>query len=248
MAFYKITFNEKYRFATLHNYGCTFRCPICSYKLRSGADGIPGKAHPKPGRFLSVDEMKMALKSVVVDKVNFMGGEPSIALELPEMLEFVKKSLSARAFLGHTNGSGIPMKNLDGANVGLKAWDEKVHLEYTGRNKKVIFENFARSFESGMELKANVVYVPGLVDLDQVEAIAEWISKLSKNIPFHIMCYIPVPGQPYKRPTARQTDAVVEACSRHLNSVKASRLSSNEAKSLCERDDRFKVRLLAGVV
>ena len=42
MPFFKITYNEKYRFATLHNFGCTFRCGVCSYKLRSGADGVPG--------------------------------------------------------------------------------------------------------------------------------------------------------------------------------------------------------------
>ena len=38
MAFHKITYHEQYKFATLHNYGCTFRCSFCSYKLRSGAD------------------------------------------------------------------------------------------------------------------------------------------------------------------------------------------------------------------
>jgi len=244
MAFYKITYNEKHRFATLHNYGCTFRCPVCSYKLRSGAAGVPGRAYLKPKRFLSVDEMKAALESVSVDKVNFMGGEPSIATDLPAMLEFVKNKLSAKTFLGHTNGSGIPKKNLDGANVGLKAWDGRIHLAYTGRRKKTIFDNFSRAFDSGMELKANVVYVPGLVDLDQVEAIAEWISKISRIIPFHIMCYIPVPGQPYKRPTEEQMNAAVKTCQKKLNNVNASRLSTSEAKTLSERDDRFAIKVL----
>ncbi|HBC89797.1 MAG TPA: hypothetical protein DCZ94_22895 [Lentisphaeria bacterium] len=246
MAFYKLTYNEKYRFATLHNYGCTFKCPICSYKLYSGAEGIPGKVFPAPARFLSVDEMKAALESVDIDKVNFMGGEPSIAKELPEMLEFVKNKLSVRTFLGHTNGSGIPIKNLDGANVGLKAWDEKVHLEYTGRNKKGIFENFARALESGMELKANVVYIPGLVDLDQVEAIAEWISKLGRNIPFHIMGYIPVPGQPYDRPTEKQMKMAESICRKHLENVGSSHLCSEDAKRLSKKDDRFQVKIIAG--
>ena len=48
MAFYKITYHEKYRFATLHNFGCTFRCPVCSYKLRSGPEGH--RARPIPSR------------------------------------------------------------------------------------------------------------------------------------------------------------------------------------------------------
>ena len=67
MAFHRITYHEQYKFATLHNYGCTFHCSFCSYKLRSGADGRPGFAFPKPAKYLTVDEIKKVLdrKSVV---------------------------------------------------------------------------------------------------------------------------------------------------------------------------------------
>ena len=74
MPFHKITYNDKYGFATLHNWGCTFQCPVCSYKLRSGADGKPGFSFPKPERFLDVAEMTAALRSVEPRKVFFMGG------------------------------------------------------------------------------------------------------------------------------------------------------------------------------
>ncbi len=245
MAFYKVTYHEKYHFATVHNFGCTFRCPVCSYKLRSGPDGHSGQAHPKPERFLTPCQVRYALNSVAVDKVYFMGGEPTVASELPVILEFAKNELNARTFLGHTNGSRLPLPNLDGANVGLKAWDEKVHLAYTGREKGPIFENFAAAFHAGMELRANVVYVPGLVDLDQVEAIAAWLAALSRDIPLHIMGYIPVPGQPYARPTEEQMAAAVDACRKHLAQVASSHLTSEQALDLSARDDRFVVREIA---
>ena len=245
MAFHKITYNEKYRFATLHNYGCTFRCPVCSYKLRSGAEGRPGFSAVKPERFLGVDEMKRALQSVPIEKVYFMGGEPTVSKELPEMLAFAKRELGVRTYLGHTNGSKLPLPDLDGANVGLKAWDEKVHLAYTGRDKQAIFDNFAAAVEAGLEMKANVVFIPGLVDLDQVEAIAAWVATLRRDIPFHVMGYIPVPGQPYVRPTGEQMATAVEACRKHLDQVASSHLSSLEALDLSARDDRFVVRQLA---
>jgi len=245
MAFHKITYNEKHRFATLHNYGCTFRCPVCSYKLRSGPDGRPGFAFEKPERYLRVDEMKRALQSVSVEKVFFMGGEPTVAKELPEMLDFVKNALGVNAYLGHTNGSKLPLPNLDGANVGLKAWDEKVHLAYTGCAKRPVFDNFAAAVGAGLEMKANVVYIPGLVDLDQVEAITAWVATLGRTIPFHIMGYIPVPGQPYARPTDEQMAAAVEVCRKHLDRVASSHLSSLEALDLSARDDRFIVRQIA---
>ena len=245
MAFYKITFNEKYGFATLHNYGCTFRCPVCSYKLRSGAEGRPGHAFPEPERFLTVAEMKQALRSVAVDKVFFMGGEPTVAAELLEMLAFAKQELGARTSLGHTNGSRLPLPNLDAANVGLKAWNDRVHRTYTGQERKKIFDNVAAAVAAGLEIKANIVYVPGLVDVDQVEAVAAWLATLGREVPFHIMGYIPVPGQTYRRPTEEEMAAAVAACRRHLKEVGASHLTSNQALDLSGRDDRFAVRQIA---
>ena len=245
MPFFKITHNPKHRFATLHNFGCTFRCRVCSYKLRSGADGVPGQSWPRPEEFLSVARMKEALRSVDVDAVYFMGGEPTLARELPEMLRFAKQELGVRTHLGHTNGSRLPLPDLDGANVGLKAWDEAVHLEYTGRPKQPIFDNFAAAFRAGLTMKANVVFVPGLVDLDQIEAIAAWLAALDSGIPFHVMGYIPVPGQPYPRPTEAQMEAAVAVARRHLRNVACSHLSDREALDLSARDDRFAVRQIA---
>ncbi len=245
MSFFKITYNPKHRFATLHNFGCTFHCGVCSYKLRSGADGVPGQSFPRPPRFLAIKQMKEVLRTVDIDKVFFMGGEPTLARELPEMLHFAKEVLGTRTYMGHTNGSRLPLADLDGANVGLKAWDEEVHRQYTGRPKQPIFDNFAAAFRAGMEMKANVVFVPGLVDLDQVEAIAAWLATLDRDIPLHVMGYIPVPGQPYPRPSDEQMDDAVAACRRHLRHVASSHLTSCEALDLSARDDRFAVEQIA---
>lgn len=246
MSFHKITYHAGRRFATLHHYGCNFRCPVCSYKLRSGEHGEPGRSHPRPAQFLSIDAMKTALRSVPVERVFFMGGEPTLARELPEMLAFAKNELGAGTFLGHTNGNRLPLANLDGANVGLKAWDEAVHERWTGRPKKLIFENFAASVHAGLSMKANIVFVPGVVDIDQIEAVAEWLGSLNREIPFRVMGYIPVPGQSYARPTSEQMEAAVAACRGHLSTVEFSHLTSEAALDLAVRDERFAVRRLAG--
>jgi pyruvate formate lyase activating enzyme len=245
MPFFKITHNEKYGFATLHSYGCTYRCGVCSYKLRSGADGRPGFAYPRPEHFLSVDTMKTALRGVTFAKLFVMGGEPTVSRELPEMLDFGRNELGVKTYLGHTNGAKLPLPNLNGANVGLKAWDPAVHKAYTGRAKQPIFDNFARAVDAGLEMKANVVFIPGYVDLDQVEAIAAWIASLRRDIPFHVMGYIPVPGQPHERPTTDQMEAAVACCRKHLEQVGMSHLTSEQALNLSARDDRFVVRQIA---
>ncbi len=245
MPFYKITYHAERRFATLHNFGCTFRCPVCSYKLRSGADGIPGQSFPRPDRFLTVEEMKNALRQVKIDQLFAMGGEPTVARELPEMLAFAKDELRVKTFLGHTNGSKLPLPNLDGANVGLKAWDADLHRAYTGRDRDTILGNFATAFRKGLQMKANVVFIPGYVDLDQVEAVAAWLSKLSSDIPFHIMGYIPVPGQPFAQPTVEQMQQAEAVCRKHLAKVDSSRLNPTQATDLASRDNRFAVTRIA---
>jgi len=244
MPFYRVNYNAKYRFATVRHYGCVFRCPICSYKLRSGPQGRPGYIHPRPKRFLTVEEIQKALQSRPIETVYFMGGEPTMAKELPELLAFAKQ-MGARTFLGHCNGWKLDLPYLDGANVGLKAWDPEVHLRYTGWEKERIYGNVKRAWENGLELKINVVYVPGLVDVDQIEAIAAWLAGLSPDIPFHIMGYIPVPGQPYRPPTIDEMQNAVTRCRRLLRNVQSSLLSAEEALGLDRRDDRFVVEQIA---
>lgn len=246
MAFHRITYHPEYKFATLHNYGCTFRCSFCSYKLRSGSDGRPGFAVPAPKKFLSVAEIKKVLSDLQPEKVYFMGGEPTVARELPEILKFAKDELHAETKLGHTNGSMLPMANLDGANVGFKAWSADLHEKITGRPKDLIYNNFRNAFHAGMALAANMVYVPGLVEDSEFIGCLEFLSGLSPDIPFHIMGYIPVPGEPWRRPEKDEMERITALCRKYLANVAASHLTSAEALDLGCRDDRFRVITVAG--
>jgi len=246
MAFYRVTWNEKYQFATLHNWGCTFHCPFCSYLLRSGAQGRPGFAAPKPQKFLTVPELKQALLGVKPRKVYFMGGEPTVAPELETMISFAKHELGAETKLGHTNGSRLPIADLDGANVGFKAWNEELHQKITGRPKSLIYDNFQAAHQAGMNLAANLVFIPGFVGLEEMSGLVQFLASLDKDIPFHIMGYIPVPGRPWQRPTSTEMQAAIALAKSHLNKVGSSHLTSAEALDLGSRDDRFQVKVIAG--
>ncbi len=245
MAFYNVTYNEKHDFATVHNYGCTFKCPICSYKLRSGPEGRPGLAYPRPESFLKAEEIEDALMSVMPSRVNFMGGEPTISKDLPRLLEFSKKTLGATTSLGHTNGSDLSLPYLDSANVGLKAWDEKIHLELTGLSKERIYSQVEAASKRGMDLAINIIYIPGLVEVDQVESLADFLTTIDVN-KFHIMGYIPVPGQNFRRPTFDEMEAVQAAARKYIPGTYYSHLSPKEVMSLDRSDDRFDVQIIAG--
>ena len=244
MSFYRITHNEKYDFATLHNWGCTFHCPFCSYKLRGGRSGF---AYPKPERFLSVEEQKRVLQELHPGKVYFMGGEPTVAKELREMVQFSKCELGSFTKLGHTNGSDLSIPYLDAANIGFKAWNEDLHLQLTGQPKSLIFEQFSRAFDRGMELSASMIFIPGLIGLDELEGVVKYVASLDNEIYFHVMGYIPVPGLDCRRPTAEEMQQAVALCKSYLKKTGYSHLSPEQALDLTARDDRFDVKIAAGV-
>jgi len=245
MAFYSVSYNEKHDFATVYNYGCTFKCPICSYKLRSGPNGRPGLAYPRPESFLTPEEIEDALLSVMPSRVNFMGGEPTVSKDLPRILKFSKEVLGAETSLGHTNGCCLSLENLDSANVGLKAWYEDVHLRITGLNKEKIYGEVEAAVKRGVDISANIIYIPDCVDIDQIELTAEFLNSIGVD-KFHIMGYIPVPGQNYRRPTVEEMEEARAVAEKHIPGTLYSRLSPEKVLSLDRDDDRFDVCIIAG--
>jgi pyruvate formate lyase activating enzyme len=233
MPFHKITYSEKCRRATLHNWGCNFRCQGCTYKLKQTA---------RPDRYLDIDAINKCLRGLDLDAVHFMGGEPTTNPELSEMLAFCKCELDVTTRLGHTNGSGLVLDNLDGANVSFKAFDEDLHREYTGHSVAPSLDNFRRSYEAGLELKASTVFNPDFGGVEQIEKVAAFVGGFDRRIPFHILGYIPVPGVSWRRPSDDEMQQAVAVAQRHLDTVTFSHLTSEQAKDLEQRDERFAVR------
>ena len=233
MAIYKITYSEKYGRATLHNYGCNFRCRGCTYKL---------KKDPRPRRFPSLEEIQGCLRRISPEAVHFMGGEPTTNAQLPELLAFCKQELGLTTRLGHSNGSGLVTENLDGSNVSFKAFDEGLHREYTGHPAAPLFENFRRSYEAGIEMRASTVFIPDFGGLDQVAKVAAFVASVDRKIPFHILGYIPVPGAPWRRPSDEEMEEAVQVARLHLDKVTFSHFTSEQAKDLTQRDERFAVQ------
>jgi pyruvate-formate lyase-activating enzyme len=239
MPFYKMTWFAPERRATIHNWGCNFHCRFCSYLLM-GSDR-PGRHGMKPERFLTISEIEDALRKVGPALVNFMGGEPTTEPGLRELLRFAKGELGLPTRLGHTNGSNLPIPDLDGANVSLKAWDPAVHLEYTGVPKERVFGNFTAAFRAGLQLRANTVLVPGYVDADQAMEIAGFVASHDPAIPFHINGYMEIPGQPFHSPSPEDLERAAKACRKSLAKVTCSMHSADEVRESTARGGMFAV-------
>ena len=229
MPYRKVTWNESERRISIYNVGCNFRCIGCSYKLIAPPDA--GRISPE-----HIEELMLTHRPA---KITFLGGEPTTNPAIERLLRFAKEEVGAETWLGHTNGTRLPLPYLDGANVSFKAFSPAKHLEYTGYPADPIYDNFRAAFDAGLKLKASTVLIPGYVDLDEIEAMARFVASLDPAIPFHLMGYVPVPGTPWPRPTDEHMREAVELVRSLLLNVTFSHLTAQEMRDWQTRSRRW---------
>ena len=108
------------------------------------------------------------------------------------------------------------MKHIDKVAVGLKAFTEEKHLDYTGHSNKTILENFMKIYRSGIPMMAETVVIPGYIDLDEVDKIADFIAGVDKEIPYQLDAYLKAGDNPWRRPTVAEMDQAVAVAGKHL--------------------------------
>lgn len=230
---YKVTYSPVFKRANVHNYGCNFKCKGCSYKLKN----------ENKKQNIPIERVKRNLKRLYIEKnlnrVNFLGGEPTINPDLTSLVKFVRRELKSKAYLGHTNGSNIPPDGIDGMTISLKAYTDRIHIDYTGKSNSSIFENFIKSYEEGIEISASSTFIPGYIAYDEIDKIAEFISGINYRIPYHVIGYIPVPNSPWRKPTSDEIRKSVDIAKDHLENVTYSRISVNEFLDSKSRDLRY---------
>ena len=104
----------------------------------------------------------------------------------------------------------------------LKAYSDKIHKEYTGVSNSRVLDHFGRIYDQGITVTANTVFIPNLIDADEVENIARFIAEVDPQIPFHIIGYMPVQGMPWRSPDQREMKDVKQTAEKYLEKVTTS--------------------------
>jgi pyruvate-formate lyase-activating enzyme len=98
-----------------------------------------------------------------------------------------------------TNGLGLTPTNLDllkeaGVDafwLDIKAYDEKAHDWLTGCSNRWILELPAEMLQRGFVLEVLSLYIPGLVESNQLGRIARLLASAGDEIPFTILAFFP---------------------------------------------------------
>jgi len=237
MSFHKVTYSAKFKRLTVYNHGCNFRCITCFYRA---------KRQDRPTSILSLETFAEILTRYRknIERVHFLGGEPTTDPALANFLAVCKQEFKLRTFLGHTNGSLLPLPDLDGANVGVKAFSDELHRKITGFPGSIVLNNIKQAFSGGLELKVNMILIPDLVWFDEIESMAGFLASLDPGIPLHIQGYYPVPNGPKKAPEDNELMEAVHRAKRHLTKVDYILLDQERMLNRPVRDERFQVEVI----
>jgi pyruvate formate lyase activating enzyme len=220
MTIHKITYSkENPKKVNVINYSCNFNCPWCLYRA---------KPKPEKLKFLKVNEIKDILAKIDIEGVNFLGGEITTYPHLEELTYFTHEELGIYTKVGHTNGYISPPDYIDEIGMSIKCFSNELHKKHTGKSNKPILDNFKETYEKGVYIKASTVYIPGLVDNEEIEKIVKFISDIDSKIDFHITGYIKVPGTPWRSPSYDEMINSKIIAEKYLDNVNFSLYSSTK--------------------
>jgi len=236
MNIYHITYAPTVKTVHLHFWGCNLSCRAClrlkeiyNCHLKETREGISNKERKTAEtsqRFLDLEEVMEVFGGLEVRTVIFMGAEPAIDPELPQLAESLHKKFRSYNILLTNGFKLIDLEHIDEVVFSIKAVTDSLHCHYTGKSNKKALENFVRLNQLGIRLRAESIFIPEYIDFLEIENITRFIGGVNKTIPYRIDAYIPVGDNPWRRPTPEEMEEAVSVAGRHLGNVSC--LKGNE--------------------
>lgn len=220
MGVYHVTYAPEARELYLYFDGpCNFSCHGCVCRSRP-LDIHLAYSGGRARASISAEEVLKLVERLEFERVVFMGFEPTVDSEFYKLAEVMKCHFGSYNIL-LTNGYEFVEENIvDSVCVSIKAVTEKVFRRFTGRaGSERVLLNFRRYWSQGIELRAESILVPGLIDVHEIERIAEFVSGVDPEIPYRIDGYIPVKDDEYRRPTIAELEEARRRAERYLRAV-----------------------------
>lgn len=153
------------------------------------------------------------------------GGEPTI---YKKAIVDLVKSCDTKTILS-TNGHLVDGKfiqemeqsGLDEVHIDLKAYSQSLHAWYTGQSNKNVLKAIEVLNSSNLGFEVITVFIPGLIDKEEIEKIADFLSRINNNLNYRIIRYVPV-GNISRRPTKSEIKEAVTIAEKYLRSVTSS--------------------------
>ncbi|MGI2335883.1 MAG: radical SAM protein [Dehalogenimonas sp.] len=227
---YHVTYSPEAHQMVLFFWGCNLSCRGC-YRQKSIyslmlkeyidlANEEPKELASPPEKFLEFDEVIRLFEGRDIKHVVMEGAEAALDPLYPEIARTLHEKYGTHNIL-LTNALQLPddLSHTDSVEIALKSIDDALHIAYTGKSNKKILENFKKLHASGMKLIVESIYIPGLVDIEETERMAEFVAGVDRTIPYIVLPYIKTGNNPWRRPTPEDMEKVAAAARKYLDNV-----------------------------
>ncbi len=191
---------------SLATVGCNFKCDFCQNYEISQYPYLSGKID---GEEISPEKIVSLAISRGCKSISYTYTEPTIFFEYAyDIAKLAKKNGLFNIFVSNgymTEGVIDEMVGvIDGINVDLKSFNENFYRKYCKASLSPVKNNIKKLYENGIWVEVTTLFIPGLNNSrEEVENIAEFIAKISCDIPWHVSAFYPA----YKMLDVPSTDS-----------------------------------------
>lgn len=189
--------------------GCNFRCGFCQNWQISQASKRKEEVYSE--KSLSPDEIVSKAKKQGCQSISYTYTEPTIFFEIAyDTAKLAKKEGLANTFVtnGYMTREALEKINpyLDACNVDLKSFREEFYKKVCKARLEPVLESIKIMKEMDIWIEITTLVVPDQNDADEeLRDIAEFISSVDKDIPWHISRFHPDYQYSDSEPTPMKT-------------------------------------------
>ena len=174
--------------------GCNFSCTFCQNHEISQMPRDQGRIM---GTDLLPEEVVSRTLKTGAASISYTYTEPTIYFEYAlDTARAASKAGLKNVFVtnGYMSAEALETigPDLHAANVDLKAFTDDFYKKLCGARLEPVKESIARMKEMGVWVEVTTLLIPGHNDDDdQLAALADWLSGVSEDIPWHISRFRP---------------------------------------------------------
>lgn len=174
---------------------------------------------------LDLERLKAMINPMKIKRAVLGGGEPTVDPNIHRIIHILNKEGIYPILL--TNAYDLEEKftdklvkyGLKEICISMKSIDEKVHKKHTSVPNERILKNFKLLTNKRIKIRAESVLIPGLVGTEEIERIAEFISRIDPKIPLRIDPFKEVPSLDYPTPSQAKIREALAKAEKHLENV-----------------------------
>jgi pyruvate formate lyase activating enzyme len=212
-------FHPAAKFLQISTVGCNFECPGCVSTV------IVKEFDPsrKAVKVMSPNAIVREAEKQGCGGIAFLMNDPlaafrtfvSVATKAKEQGLMVGCASNAY-FTEYSLNQLLPV--LDFIHVGFKGYSSSCYVECGARSVEPVLRNLQILHDRGIHTEVSCVHKKGKDQ--EVAAVASYVSRISRDIPFHIMRFVPLEGtSPAEEPSIRESEALCESLKTVLNHV-----------------------------